>query len=166
MNTLNTLDRTAKSLAIYSVIRFYWRMKYISLPLLLLLPFALFAADDHGNVSVEILAQSDRSWDGVKLPAYPTEDPQMSVVKVTIPPHSKLKWHKHPSMNAGYMISGEILVTAEDGQTRVVKAGEGLIEMVNTWHYGRNDGDVPAEIVVVYSGVKDRPLAIIKEDAE
>ncbi|MDP4878876.1 MAG: hypothetical protein NWR36_03230, partial [Opitutales bacterium] len=85
MNTLNTLDRTAKSLAIYSVIRFYWRMKYISLPLLLLLPFALFAADDHGNVSVEILAQSDRSWDGVKLPAYPTEDPQMSVVKVTIP---------------------------------------------------------------------------------
>ncbi|MGJ8648797.1 MAG: cupin domain-containing protein [Opitutaceae bacterium] len=166
MNTLNTLVRTAKSLAIYGAIHINRRMKYISLPLLLLLPFALLAADDHGNVSVEILAQSDRSWDGAKLPAYPTEGPQISVVKVTIPPHSKLKWHKHPSMNAGYMISGEILVTAEDGQTRVVKAGEGLIEMVDTWHYGRNDGDVPAEIVVVYSGVKDRPLAIIKEDAE
>jgi quercetin dioxygenase-like cupin family protein len=53
-------------------------------------------------------------------------------------------------MNAGYMISGEILVTAEDGQTCVGKAGEGLIETVNMWHYGRNDSDLPAEIVVIY----------------
>ena len=144
-------------------------------PYLLFLPIilsALFGSGcattdhkDHGTgVKVEKLAESDSSWDGAKLPAYPTEAPQISVVKVTIPPHSKLKWHKHPSMNAGYMISGEIIVTSEDGQTRVVKAGEGLIETVNTWHYGRNDGDVPAEIVVVYSGVKDRPLAILKED--
>jgi quercetin dioxygenase-like cupin family protein len=66
-------------------------------------------------------------------------------------------------MNAGYMISGEILVTSESGKERVVKAGEGLIETVNTWHYGRNDSDLPAEIVVVYSGVKDRPLAILKQ---
>lgn len=115
------------------------------------------------NVKVEILAESDSSWDGAKLPSYPTEAAQISVVKFTIPPHSKLKWHKHPSMNAGYMISGEILVTAEDGQTIVVKAGDGLIETVNTWHYGRNDSDLPAEIVVVYSGVKDRPLAIIRD---
>lgn len=114
-------------------------------------------------MKVEILAESDSSWDGAKLPSYPTEAAQISVVKFTIPPHSKLKWHKHPSMNAGYMISGEILVTAEDGQTQVVKAGEGLIETVNTWHYGRNDSAMPAEIVVVYSGVKDRPLAIIRD---
>ena len=139
-------------------------MKNYLLVSLLLCPFFATAADDHGDVKVEILAQADASWDGAKLPAYPTEAPQISVVKVTIPPHSKLKWHKHPSMNAGYMISGEILVTAEDGQTRIVKAGEGLIETVNTWHYGRNDGDLPAEIVVVYSGVKDRPLAILKDD--
>ena len=139
-------------------------MKNYLLVALLLCPFCATAADDHGAVKVEILAQADSSWDGAKLPAYPTEAPQISVVKVTIPPHSKLKWHKHPSMNAGYMISGEILVTSEDDQTRIVQAGEGLIETVNTWHYGRNDGDLPAEIVVVYSGVKDRPLAILKDD--
>ena len=121
------------------------------------------APGGQANVKVEILAESDSSWDGAKLPSYPTEAAQISVVKFTIPPHSKLKWHKHPSMNAGYMISGEILVTAEDGQTQVVKAGDGLIETVNTWHYGRNDSDLPAEIVVVYSGVKDRPLAIIRD---
>jgi len=52
------------------------------------------------------------------------------VFKVTIPPHSKLNWDKHPSMNAGYMISGGILVMAGDGKERVVKAGEALIEAV------------------------------------
>jgi quercetin dioxygenase-like cupin family protein len=124
------------------------------------------APHGHGKVTVEALAESDSSWDGAKLPAYPTEAAQISVVKVTIPPHSKLNWHKHPSMNAGYMISAAILVIAGDGQTCVVKAGEGLIETVNTWHYGRNDSDLPAEIVVVYSGVKGRSLAILKEDAE
>lgn len=65
-------------------------------------------------------------------------------------PALEVELAKHPSMNAGYMISGEILVTAEDGQTCVGKAGEGLIETVNTWHYGRNDSDLPAEIVVIY----------------
>ena len=61
-----------------------------------------------------------------QLPAYPGEQPQISIVKVTVPPHSKLKWHKHPSINAGYLMSGEITVEVEDGSVRVVKAGEGL----------------------------------------
>ena len=140
-------------------------MKQIALLLAfgLLSQFAL-ADGDHGDVKVEVLVQSDKSWNGAKLPAYPTEDPQITVIKVTVPPHSKLKWHKHPSINAGYLISGEITVEAKDGTVRVIKAGEGLIELVDTLHYGRNDGDETAEIVVVYAGVKDVPLAVIKED--
>ena len=69
-----------------------------------------------------------------------------------------------PSINAGYLISGAVTVEAEDGSVWVVQAGEGLIELVDTLHYGRNEGDVPAEIVVVYAGVKDVPLAVIEED--
>ncbi len=132
---------------------------------LFLLPFFLHASD-HDGVQAEVLVQSDSSWNGDRLPAYPTEDPQITVLKVTIPPHTQLKWHKHPSINAGYLVSGAITVVEEGGRTQLVQAGEGLIELVNTWHYGRNDGDVPAEIVVVYVGAKDVPLAILKEDAE
>ncbi|WP_269524343.1 cupin domain-containing protein [Coraliomargarita parva] len=130
--------------------------------LLLLFPLALFAADDHGTVKVEILEQSDAMWNGKKLPAYPKEDPEVSVVKVTIPPHTKLKWHKHPCINAGYLISGELLVTAEGGETKQLKAGDALIELVDTWHYGETVGDSAAEIVVVYVGVKGMPLSIGK----
>lgn len=133
--------------------------------LLLLLPLCALASD-HGGVQAEILVQSDSSWDGQPLPAYPKEAPQITVLKVTIPPHSKLQWHKHPCINAGYLVSGEITVVAESGQTQVVTAGQGLIELVNSWHFGRNDGDIPAEIVVVYAGVKNLPLAILKPDSE
>ena len=137
--------------------------KLIQLLALCLISTCAFADGDHGDVSVEILVQSDSSWNGDKLPAYPTEDPVISVVKVTVPPRSKLKWHSHPCINAGYLISGEVTVTTVDGLERVVKAGEGLIELVDKLHYGRNDGEVPAEIIVVYAGVKDQPLAIIKD---
>jgi quercetin dioxygenase-like cupin family protein len=118
----------------------------------------------HEGVQAEILAQSDSSWDGKKLPAYPSEEPQITVLKVVVPPHSELQWHKHSSINAGYLISGEITVIEEGGNTLKLKAGEGLIELVDTLHYGRNDSDIPAEIVVVYVGVKDVPLAIMKDD--
>jgi quercetin dioxygenase-like cupin family protein len=132
---------------------------------LLLLPLISFA-ENHGNAKAEILVQSDVSWDGQKLPPYPTVPPEITVLKVTIPPHSTLQWHKHPSINAGYMISGELTVIAEDNQSLSLKTGDALIELVDTWHFGRNDGDLPVEIVVFYVGAKDVPLAIIKPDSE
>lgn len=35
--------------------------------------------------------------------------------------------------------------------------------MVNHWHHGENNGDVPAEIVVFYSGNVGTPVTILKE---
>ena len=69
--------------------------------LLWLSPWIALADGDHGDVNVEILVQSDKSWNGQALPAYPTEPPQISVVKVTVPPHSKLKWHSTPQSMPG-----------------------------------------------------------------
>ncbi|MEM1221604.1 MAG: cupin domain-containing protein [Verrucomicrobiota bacterium] len=123
-----------------------------------------FGAGDHGDATVEMLIQSDKSWDGRPLPTYPAEPPQISVIKVTVPPHSKLKWHKHPVINAGYLISGELVVEAEDGSVHIIKSGDAIIELVDTFHYGRNEGDTSAEIVVFYAGVKGAPLSIIQED--
>ncbi len=141
-------------------------MKTLTFLCCVFLALVVSAADDHGGVTAEVLVQSDRSWDGSALPAYPDEPAQVSVLKVVIPPHTSLKWHKHPSINAGYMVSGELTVFSENGATLQLKAGDGIIELVDTWHYGRNDGKVPVEIVVVYVGVKGRPLAIIREESD
>jgi hypothetical protein len=35
--------------------------------------------------------------------------------------------------------------------------------VVNTWHYGINEGDLPAEIIVFYAGVVDSPITVKEE---
>jgi quercetin dioxygenase-like cupin family protein len=52
-----------------------------------------------GNVESVTLAKSDRSWDGSTMPSYPKETPEISVLKITIPPHTELPLHKHPIIN-------------------------------------------------------------------
>lgn len=140
-------------------------MKTLLTAILCFYSFHTIASEiEHTGVSIETLAKSDSSWNEAKLPAYPTEAPEISILKYSIPPHTRLSWHKHPVINAGYLISGELIVTAEDGKLLHMQAGDSIIEMVNEWHYGRNDGDEVAEIVVVYVGTKDLPIAILKSD--
>lgn len=117
-------------------------------------------AVDAVGVQVETLAKSGRSWDGASLPAYPAGRPEITVLRIRIPPGTQLPLHKHPVINAGVLTSGELTVLAKTGQTLHLKAGDALVELVDTWHYGRNDGDVPAEIVVFYAGTENAPITV------
>lgn len=123
----------------------------------------LAAAPAFAHEGAQVLAKSEKSWDGATLPNYPTEQPQVTVLKVTVPPKTKLPWHKHDVINAGYLIKGELTVVSEDGKQLKLKPGDVLIELVDTWHYGRNDGDEPAEIVVFYAGTKNEAITVLKE---
>lgn len=51
---------------------------------------------------------------------------------------------------------------AEDNKTLHLTAGDSIVELVNKWHYGKNEGYEPAEIVVFYAGVKGMPITIKK----
>jgi quercetin dioxygenase-like cupin family protein len=108
------------------------------------------------------LIKNTRSWDGELLPPYPDGQPEVSIRRFVIPPGAQLPMHKHPVINAGVLLSGELEVVKEDGRTLRLKAGDPIIEMVNTWHYGRNPGKVPAEIIVVYAGTPGVPVAELK----
>lgn len=111
----------------------------------------------------EILIEAGSMWDGTALPPYPEGKPKISIVKFLIPPHSQLPMHKHPSINAGYVVKGTLKVFTENGKELTLKAGEALIELVDKWHYGRNDGDEAVEIVVFYAGTPGVPLAVKKD---
>jgi quercetin dioxygenase-like cupin family protein len=115
------------------------------------------------TVSAKVLARSHRSWNGAALPGYPSDTAEISVLRIEIAPGAKLPLHSHPVINAGYLISGELTVITEQGATLHLKAGEAVIEVVNTWHLGRNEGDVPAVIVVFYAGTPGTPLSVQKE---
>jgi len=71
-----------------------------------------------------------------------------------------LPLHKHPVINAGVLLSGDLTVVTEDGRTLHLKAGEAIVEVVTTWHYGKNEGNKPAEIIVFYAGTMDAPMTV------
>ena len=66
-------------------------------------------------------------------------------------------------INAGYLIRGHLTVIKEDSvKTLKMKLGSALIELVNQWHYGRNDGKDMVENVVFYAGTSGQEVTIKK----
>lgn len=37
-----------------------------------------------------------------------------------------------------------------------------ISELVTTWHYGKNTGTKPAEIIVFYTGLEEKPITVIR----
>ena len=137
---------------------------------LLMLVFVLgisqfgFASDhDHGNeIKVETLAKTTKSWNGATLPHYGKGQPEVTILKITIPPHTKLAWHQHPVINAGILLKGHLTVKSDKNDVLNLKAGDSIVELVGTYHYGVNDYDEPAVIVVFYAGEKGKAITILK----
>ncbi len=119
------------------------------------------AADSNG-IDVAVLAKTGLSWDGKPLPDYAKGRPEITILRIRIPSGAQLELHKHPVINAGILLSGELTVVTEENRTLHLKAGEPIVEVVNTWHYGKNEGDKDAEIVVFYAGVAGTPISITK----
>lgn len=119
--------------------------------------------DPHSEYSDKIesvtLLKTTKSWDGTLYPSYPTTQPEISVLKIAVPPNSALNWHKHSVINAAYVEKGEIQIERkEDGKTQWVRKGQVLPEMVNVGHRGKT-GDQGATLIVFYSGTPDIPLS-------
>jgi quercetin dioxygenase-like cupin family protein len=131
--------------------------------LFLLIP----SADGHDpskDLSVEVLAKSTEAWDGTDLPDFTDKQTEVTVLKITIAPKSTLPMHKHPVINAGYMLSGALTVHSENGRILHINEGDAIVEMVGRWHYGVNEGDRPATILVTYVGQFAERLSIKKEE--
>ncbi|SDN86140.1 Cupin domain-containing protein [Desulfonauticus submarinus] len=122
----------------------------------------VWGAGTGNGIKVCTLAKTSFSWDGSKLPNYPTGQPQITILKISIQPGVKLCWHKHPVINAGVLLKGSLTVITEDHHVLHLKAGDPIVEVVNKWHYGLNEGTTPAEIIVFYAGVKNMPITIKK----
>ncbi|MGA1192932.1 MAG: cupin domain-containing protein [Kiritimatiellia bacterium] len=118
------------------------------------------------QVKSVVLAKTTSSWDGAYLPAYPEGQPEITILKITVPPGVRLPLHYHPVINAGVMTAGELTVVTEKGQTNRLVAGDAIVEVVETLHYGMNEGRVPAEILVFYAGVKDGNITVINQSGD
>jgi quercetin dioxygenase-like cupin family protein len=113
-----------------------------------------------GSAVSEVLLQTTRSWDGETYQPYLSGQPQISVLRIYIPPHSALAWHRHPVINAAYVLTGKLFVEKKsNGMKREVNAGEVLPEMVDDPHRGYTE-DQSATLLVFYAGVEGVPITV------
>jgi quercetin dioxygenase-like cupin family protein len=100
----------------------------------------------------EILLQTTQSWNRKRYTHYPTGQPQLTTLKVTMAPHTVLPWHTHPVPNALYILSGTLtLHDRASGKTLVVHQGQAAGEAVNDVHRGEA-GDEPVVMLITYAG--------------
>ncbi len=118
------------------------------------------SAQTVATAHADTLIKSDASWNGVKYVAYPTTPPQLTVIKLTIPAHTALPWHRHPVPNAGYVLAGQLTIEdRESGKKQTFTTGQAFAESVNDVHRGVS-GDKPTVLLLTYSGTKGTPTSI------
>jgi monofunctional chorismate mutase len=112
----------------------------------------------HPGIGSETLLRTSSSWNGAPYQGYSHRTPELSVLRIRIPPHQNLPWHTHPMPNVAFILSGEITVEEPSGKQRHFLAGEAVPETVNTVHRGVA-GDQPVVLLVFYAGEKGMALA-------
>jgi quercetin dioxygenase-like cupin family protein len=109
-------------------------------------------------IKVETLIQSTSSWDGTPYKAYPAGQPQITVLKIAVPPRTTMKWHSHPMPNAGYILSGELTIEKKDATEKHLVAGQAVSERVDSIHRGIT-GAEPLVVMVFYPGTAGLPVS-------
>jgi len=80
----------------------------------------------------------------------PKENPEVLVSIFEIAVGATLPVHKHPFHRYAYVLAGKLRVSDKDNvRTFDYTAGDFLIEMVDTWHYGMNIGTEPVRLLVI-----------------
>jgi len=111
------------------------------------------------------LLETTQSWNGKTIPEFLEGQPKVSVSKITIPPKTKLPKHIHPLLTMGVITKGELtIVDIDNSKTTTIEAGDALVEVTNTIHYGENRGNEPVEIIVFYVGNETTPTTILKQN--
>ena len=106
------------------------------------------AAANVPTVEVKPVARTDTTITG--QPIVVPEKPDVLVSIATFPPGARLPEHTHPYPHYVYVLQGVLTVINTDARkTFRVKAGDFVVEMQNTWHYGVNEGKVPVKLLVV-----------------
>jgi quercetin dioxygenase-like cupin family protein len=148
-------------------------MKYLVSVLLVSLSIPIFAQSEYGDAStnqnlgeikVTQILKASKQWDGSPLPSYPSKNPEITILGYEIPPGIRLPMHKHPVINAGVVLQGKLTVITKDGKQLILNSGDSIVELVDKWHYGVNQGISPVKLIMFYAGEVGVPLAIKEKE--
>lgn len=124
-----------------------------------ILPHSSFAQST-ASAHVDVLSKSTDSWNGKRYTGYPKGQPELTVLKMTIPANTALPWHIHPFPNAGYVLQGQL--TIEDkasGKKQTFQKGQAFAESVDDVHRGVS-GPTPTVLIITYAGTPGVPTFV------
>jgi len=105
-------------------------------------------AADAPKVDIHPIARTSTTVIGQPIVVPP--NPNVVVSIATFPPGSRLPEHQHPGPHYVYVLEGVLtVVNTETNKSFDVKPGDFIVEMVDTWHYGINNGAVPVKLLVI-----------------
>ncbi len=86
--------------------------------------------------------------------AYPAGKPKLSGAILTLQPGAETGWHTHGAPPTGIVLDGELTVDYGDKGKRTYKKGDALVETMATAHNGKNTGEGPMRLFVVFVGAE------------
>ena len=92
----------------------------------------------------------------LKYPA--AKQPEVTCLKVTIPPGRETGWHTHSVPGYAYVVSGELTLEYAGGRVKKFKEGDAFAEVVNTPHNGANKGAADVVLVAFFTGDRGVPF--------
>lgn len=122
----------------------------------------LWAATVSYSAEKEVLLKTTSTWDNAQYKKMKIKNPEATVLKIVIGLNEELPMHKHDLVNIAYVKKGTLTVITDDNKEITLHEGEVLPELVGKYHYGKNTGKEPIELIVFYLGQKGTPLSVNK----
>lgn len=110
----------------------------------------------------EVLLKTTATWDNAEYKKLKIKNPEITVLKITINVNEELPMHKHDLVNIAYVKKGILTVVTDNNKQITLREGEALPELIGKYHYGKNTGNEPVELIVFYVGEKGTPLSVNK----
>ena len=133
-------------------------LKSLFLALILL----LFVTNIAYSAQKDVLLKTTSTWDNVQYKKLKIKNPEVTVLKINIGVGEALPVHKHDLVNIAYVKKGTLTVITDKNEQITLHEGECLPELVGKYHYGKNEGSEPIELIVFYIGEKGTPLSVNK----
>ena len=111
------------------------------LTLILLAFLSLTARSQYSELIIKDLLRTDTTSIGQKITYPEFADPEVTMLKITIPPGKSTGWHKHNIPVFAYVVKGTLTVELEDHRVIQFKEESTFAEMRETYHNGTNMED-------------------------
>ena len=114
-----------------------------------------------GRLHVETVKSQGVSDEGKPIHYPLTDHPLVKTLRIKTPPGGETGWHYHPLPGYGYVLSGTMEVTMENGKKNRYETGEAIYEIVKTPHNGRCVSTSPCDIIVTFTSAEGVPVTVM-----